>query len=61
MGGEFDRMKEMNGLPVESREFSSSGSLTGESVLKSATRRSLDAAEFEPPAGYKKQDMGGGF
>ncbi|MEE9208321.1 MAG: hypothetical protein V3U67_08100 [Gemmatimonadota bacterium] len=61
MGNEFDKMKEMNGLPVESREFDDSGTLTGESRLKSASRKAIDEAEFEPPAGYKKQDMGRGF
>lgn len=61
IGGEFDRMKEMNGLPVESKDFGDGGTLTGESRLKSAARRTIDAAEFEAPAGYKKQDMGRGF
>lgn len=61
MGSEFDNMKEMNGLPVESKEFGDGGTLTGESRLKSASRRTIDEAEFEAPAGYKKQEMGRGF
>ncbi|MEN8144129.1 MAG: hypothetical protein ABFS14_04185 [Gemmatimonadota bacterium] len=61
MGSEFEKMKEINGLPVESRDYDEGGTLTGESVLKSASRRTIEAAEFEAPAGYKEQDMGGGM
>lgn len=54
----FSRMKEIGGFPVLTRELSDGGSLESESVLRSATRRDVDPAEFEPPAGYKRRSMG---
>lgn len=53
----FAFMDRMNGFPVVTREFSSQGELTDESVLRSVESRSLDPAEFEPPAGYKRQSI----
>jgi hypothetical protein len=53
----FEHMKELGGFPVVTREFAEDGSLEGESVLRSALRRTIDPDEFEPPAGYKRQEM----
>ena len=53
----FEHMKELGGFPVVTREFDDDGSLEGESALRSARRRTLDPADFEPPAGYKRQEM----
>lgn len=46
------------GFPVITRSFDENGDLESESILKSASRRSLDPADFEPPAGYKRKSMG---
>jgi len=48
----FQHIKDLNGFPVLTREFGDDGSLTGESVLRSAKRQSLYAAVFAPPSGY---------
>lgn len=53
----FGYMKEIDGFPVVTREFEG-GSMTSESVLRSVSRESLDPAEFEPPAGYRRMSMG---
>lgn len=55
----FQHIKELKGFPVLTREFGDDGSLTGESILRSAKRQSLDPAAFEPPSGYKRQEMPG--
>ncbi len=57
-GGVFEHMRELDGFPVVTREFGEDGSLTDETVLRSATRRALDPDDFEPPAGYKRRSMG---
>ncbi len=55
----FEHLKEIGGFPVVTREFDDDGSLEDESTLRSARRRTLDPAEFEPPAGYKRRSMMG--
>lgn len=54
----FAHMTEIGGFPVVTREFGDDGSLEDESTLRSARRQSLDPADFEPPAGYKRRSMG---
>jgi hypothetical protein len=56
----FEHMRELGGFPVVTREFGDDGALEDESSLRSARRRTLDPAEFEPPAGYKRRTMLGG-
>jgi hypothetical protein len=53
----FEHMREMNGFPVVTRELDDDGSLDNESTLKSARRQTLDPDAFEPPSGYKRQEM----
>ena len=53
----FEHMKELNGFPVASRDFEKDGSIENESTLRSAKRQALSPAAFEPPAGYKRQQM----
>ena len=53
----FEHMREIGGFPVVTREFGDDGSLEDESTLRSARRRTLDPAEFEPPSGYKRRSM----
>lgn len=53
----FVHMKELGGFPVVTKEFEDDGSLSDESSLRSARRRTLDPADFEPPAGYKRRSM----
>ncbi len=48
---------EVEGFPVVTRDFEG-GDLESEAVLKSARRRTLDSAAFEPPSGYKRRSMG---
>jgi hypothetical protein len=56
----FENMKELGGFPVVTRELGDDGSLTGESILRSAKRQTIDPDAFEPPSGYKRQQMFGG-
>lgn len=56
----FEHMKELGGFPVVTREFDDDGSLEGETTLRSARRQTIDPDAFEPPAGYKRQEMFGG-
>ncbi len=60
LGGEnpVDEMNFGNGFPVVTRSFDEAGNPEEESTLRSAQRRPLDPAEFEPPAGYKRRSMG---
>ncbi len=53
----FEHMKELGGFPVVTREFDDDGSLEGETALRSARRQTIDPDAFEPPSGYKRQEM----
>ncbi len=61
MGGQqemFEHLKEVDGYPVLTREFDSSGNVVSESVLESVTSEDLAPSLFEPPAGYRKMSLG---
>lgn len=53
----FSNMRELGGFPVVTREFDDYGELESEAQLRSATRRALDPDAFDPPSGYKRQEM----
>ena len=53
----FAEIEQMNGFPVSTKSFHN-GRLSDEMRLRSSKRQSIDPAEFEPPAGYKRQVMG---
>ena len=53
----FEHMKDLGGFPVLTREFDEDGSLEGESTLRSAKRQTIDPDAFDPPTGYKRQQM----
>lgn len=53
----FEHLKEMGGFPVVTRDLGDDGSLESESSLRSARRQTLDPDAFEPPSGYKRQEM----
>lgn len=55
----FEHMKDMEGVPVLTREFED-GKTASESSLQSAKKVKIDAAEFQPPKGYTKRSMMGG-
>ena len=50
-------LNEIDGFPVIVHSFDDDGKLENESQLRSSERRKLDPADFEPPAGYKRQEM----
>lgn len=54
----FEMLNELDGFPVLTREFDDNGAVESETLLRSATERALDASEFEPPAGYTRQQLG---
>lgn len=56
----FEHMKELGGFPVVTRDFADDGSLEGETALRSARRQTIDPDAFEPPSGYRRQEMFGG-
>lgn len=55
----FEFIKEVEGYPVLTREFGNDGALDGETALRSARRQTLNPDDFEPPSGYKRQEMFG--
>ena len=55
--GFLEYMTEMDGFPAVTRNFGEDGLLEGESVLRSARRQTIDPDSFEPPSGYKRQEM----
>jgi hypothetical protein len=55
----FEHMSKIQGFPVVSRQFQG-GQLESETTLRSTERRTLRPEEFDPPPGYKQQDMAGG-
>lgn len=62
MAGQLDQgflglMSEIDGFPVVTRQFNDDGSLDSESILRSSKVRDLDPDAFEPPAGYKRQQL----
>ena len=56
----YDEMKFVDGFPVVTKDFNDDGSLAGEIALRSAKRQTIDPDAFEPPSGYKRQEMFGG-
>ena len=56
----FTAMNEIDGFPVGVREYRSDGTIEQEWALRSAKRQRVDPATFSPPAGYRRQTMGGG-
>ena len=53
----FHYMKESNGYPVRSREYTAEGTLSQETILKSASHEEVDSSFFAPPAGYRLKTM----
>lgn len=53
----FEHMRELGGFPVVDREYGADGSLESEATLRSARRQTLDPDAFDPPSGYKRQEM----
>lgn len=55
----YSLLTEMNGFPVVVRELNNTTRPDTETTLRSTTRRSLNPADFEAPAGYTRQQMAG--
>ena len=55
-GNPYPELNFDQGFPVVVRSFEG-GQLENESVLRSSRRQTLDPDAFEPPAGYKRQQM----
>jgi hypothetical protein len=55
----WEHMKELGGFPVVTRDFGNDGALKVETVLRSAKRQTIEPSAFEPPSGYKRQEMFG--
>ena len=53
----FAQMRELGGFPVYARDYDDAGALKGESSLQSSRAEAIDAALFEPPEGYRRQEM----
>jgi hypothetical protein len=56
----FTVMNEIDGFPVGVRDYREDGTIESESALRSARLQRLDPSAFEPPAGYRRQEMLGG-
>lgn len=50
-------MKELNGYPVQTREYDAAGELVRESKLTGASQEEVSAAMFEPPKTYHRKDL----
>jgi hypothetical protein len=55
----FTVMDQIDGFPVGVREYRADGTIEQEWALRSAKRQRIDPATFEPPAGYRRQQMVG--
>ena len=53
----FNQLRKLNGFPVQTIDYEN-GAVESESQLVSSKKANVNAADLEPPAGYKKQDMG---
>ena len=53
----FGHMRELDGYPILYRDFSASGRLERETILKSARQEPRDAAFFQPPREYTPQAL----
>lgn len=53
----YSHFTEIDGFPVVTQQFGADGSLEDESALRASVRRTIDPADFEPPAGYKRRQM----
>ncbi len=53
----FEHMKEIGGFPVITREYDDFGKLEGETTLRGSKRQTIDPDAFDPPSGYKRQEM----
>ena len=58
----FANLANLDGFPVLTHEFSADGELKSETLFRSARRQTIDPDAFEPPSGYKRQEIfsGGG-
>lgn len=56
----FTTMKQIEGFPVASRDYAEDGTVKSETALRNAKSQRLSPAAFEPPAGYRRQEMFGG-
>jgi hypothetical protein len=56
----FTVMNQVDGFPIGVRDYRADGSLERESALRSAKEQRLGPEAFEPPAGYRRQEMFGG-
>lgn len=52
----FNKLKELNGFPVQTKDFSGD-EVVSESMVTSTKKVDVSAGEFEPPAGYKAQSL----
>lgn len=53
----FAYLAEIDGFPVVTRELAADGSVESETTFVSSRQVELSAADFEPPKGYKRQDL----
>jgi hypothetical protein len=50
-------MEELNGYPVQAREYDAAGELVRETKLTGASQEEVNAAMFEPPKNYHRKDL----
>lgn len=55
----YAEMNFADGFPVHTVSLGKNGQKEEEWQLKSSRQEAIDPAEFEPPAGYKRMEMGG--
>jgi len=53
----FGHMNELDGYPILYRDFSASGALERQVILTSARQEDVSPGFFEPPEGYKLQEL----
>ena len=53
----FGHMNELDGYPILYRDFSASGALERQVILTSARQENVSPGFFEPPQGYKLQEL----
>ena len=55
----FNVMNELDGFPVVTKEFNAAGEVISASSLRSSKQMSLSSGDFEAPADYRAEEMGG--
>jgi hypothetical protein len=55
----FVMINELDGFPVATYNYDINGNVRDAAILRSSRQQQLDPADFDPPAGYRRQHLFG--